>query len=137
MRQPITYRSWIFVASWAAGVAILLWSGTQVDGYKLYVLREPLPHSYPWPGVFVEIAILSVESLAFYAVIRPESYRNSWLRALGGVSLSLGLLVFFGIMLMHAPPHAVWQWLWLASVCIAFLGLLCISAVNAFRAHAA
>jgi drug/metabolite transporter (DMT)-like permease len=137
MRRRITYRSWSFVALWALGVTLLLWSGTQVDGYKLYVLGEPLPHPYPWQGVFVEIGILSVESLAFYAVIRPESYSNSWLRALASLLLSLGLLVFFGLMLMHAPPHAVWHWLWLAFVCIAFLSLLGISGVNAFRAHAA
>jgi hypothetical protein len=137
MTQRVTYRSWIFVALWAVGLALLLWSGSQVDGYKLYVLGEPLPHPYPWHGVLVEVGILSAESLAFYALIRPESYRNSWLRALGSVLLSLGLLAFFGLMLMHAPPHAVSHWFWLAAVCIAFLILLSISAVNAFRARAA
>lgn len=133
MRERFTYRSWIFVAFWAAGVAILIRSGNQVDGYKLHVMGEPLPHPYPWRGVLVETGILSVESLAFYAVIRPESYNLSWLRALGSLLLSLALLVFFALMLMHAPPHAVWHWLWLASASTAFLGLLSSSAINALR----
>jgi len=137
MKQPITLRTWIIAAIWAVGVATILWSGTKVDGYRLHVLQQPLPHPYPWSGVMLVIGIWLVESFTFYALLRPETYKRSWLRALGASLLSLGLFVFFGVALMHAPPYVVWHCLLLGLVSLATLGLLCVSAVNSFRARAA
>ena len=130
MLLRITWRSWIFVALWAAGVALLLWAGGQVDGYRLHVQDVPLPHPYPWSGVLSLGAVALVETGVFYAVLRPESYRDAWGRALSAAAVGAVLLVVFGLGLMHAPPYVFAHWLWL---CAATLGFLVLSAASAMR----
>jgi hypothetical protein len=137
MKHVITRRSLPFAIFWLVGVGIVVWAGGQVDGYKLYVMRVPLPHPYPWSHVLMTIGIQSVEVALFYALIRPESYSRSWIRALLALVLSLALSIFFFFMLMHAPPFAVWHWVWLAFASVVFLTLLGVSVFRRFGEYAA
>ena len=43
----MTRNSHAFIALWAAGVALILWSGTLVDGYQLHARQ--IPPSAPVP----------------------------------------------------------------------------------------
>ena len=135
--MKLTRGEWAFLASWLLGLAVLAISGNQIDGYQLHVQRVPLPHPYPWRGIAVMVGVLSTEVLLFYAIIRPRSYDHSWLRALSALLVSLGLALFFGAQLMHAPPFMVWHWLVLACAVVSFLVLLSASVVGARRRHAA
>ena len=80
-------------------------------------------------------AVLSLETLVFYIVIRPRSYSHSWLRALAALLIAIALLFFFGIALIHAPPFMIGHWLWLAGVTIALVILLIASIVQTLKAR--
>jgi hypothetical protein len=137
MTASVTRRSWVFLAFWFVAVGVTAWSGTRVDAYMLHVMRVPLPHPYPWQGVLLIIGLQTIEVLVFYAIIRPESYRRSWLRTLVALLMSLALVGFFGIQLMHASAYVVWHWLWIAFSSGAFVVLLGISVTQTLRANAA
>ena len=129
MAQTLTWRSSLFAALWLVGVAVLLWAGAQGDGYSTAVRGAQT--SYPWAGVLTMGAILSGEVALFYALLRPESYRRSWGRALGTALAGVVLTVAFGLGLMHSPPHVYAHWLWVAGATVAFLALAVASAVRA------
>ena len=124
-----------FVLGWVLGLALLAWSGTFVDGYRVHVLDEPLPHPYPWGGVGTMMAVFTGEVLVLYAVIRPITYARarSWWRALAGLLVSLLLVFGFGVVLMHAPPYMFLHWLLLAVMALACLVLLGVSALSRLR----
>ena len=105
---------------------MLWWGGTRVDGYRLHVLKDPLPHPYPWNDIIVMSMVLTVEAMVFYAVIRPESYRRSWGRALAAAILGLLLWVFIGLSLMHGPPYEFAHQLWLALATVSFVALAAV-----------
>lgn len=123
------------MVSWLVGLALLAWSGTSVDAYKLHVLDVPLPHPYPWNEVIVMAAVLTGEHLVLYAVVRPLSYDRSWGRALAALGMTLLLATIFGVLLMHAPPYMMMHWLLLAAGALAFLVLACVSLVGRLRAR--
>jgi hypothetical protein len=126
-------RSWACVALWAGGLASIFWAGTRPDSYKLYVMRVSLPHAYPWKGVLAVALIWSLELLAFYAILRPESYRHSSGRAMAATILAASLLVVFGILLIHAPPYLFAHWAWLLACTV---GLVVLLDISARRRHA-
>jgi len=137
MKPVLTRRSLPFIGFWLVGTGITAWSGTRVDPYMLHVMGVPLPHPYPWQGVLLIVGIQTIEVLLFYALVRPGSYQRSWVRALLALLLSLVLLGFFGVSLMHAPPYMVWHWLWIACASVTLLVLFSISVIQKLRAHAA
>ncbi len=120
----------LFVLGWLVGVAVLAWSGTHVDAYRLHVLDEPLPHPYPWRGVATMTATFTGEVLLLYAIIRPITYQRSWARALAGLFVSLLLVFGFGVVLLHAPPYMIAHWLLLAAMAFACLGLVGVSGLS-------
>ena len=103
----------------------------------MYVRKAPLPHPYPWRRVLIACAVLSVETLIFYALIRPESYNRSWGRALSAAVAGVALLFFFALGLMHSPPYVFSHWVWLSMSTLAFLTLSVVSAIASARSHAA
>lgn len=126
-------RGQLFALHVALGIGALAWSGTQIDGYLLYVLREPLPHPYPWLGVLTMSGVLAGEALAFYLILPPRLYGRSWRRSLAALALCLGLALYFGSGLIHVPPYFYWHFYWLALSVLLLLALLGVSVVRATR----
>ncbi len=79
-------------------------------------------------------AVLSLETLVFYIVIRPRSYSHSWLRALAAFLIAIAILLFFGVALIHAPPFMFWHWLWLAGITVVLVILLITSIIQTLKA---
>lgn len=135
--RRFTWRSLSFLVYWLLGVVAIVWMGTRVDGYMAHVMGLPLPHPYPLKGVFLTVGIQTAEALIFYLLIRPETYRHSWRRAVVAFLLSLLLSVFFAFTLMHAAPYWVVYWLWLCCATLVLLILLGVSTIYATRVRAA
>jgi len=123
----------IFATLWLAGIASLVASGFSVDGYRLYVMRIPLPHPYPLGGVLAVSSELTLELGLVYALIRPSTYARSWGRALCAAAFSAIVWLASAILLMHAPPYFVVHCLVLALVTVGLLVLFLVSAVAAIR----
>jgi hypothetical protein len=104
MITPLRARM-VFSAVWFTGIAAVVASGFSADGYKLHVMRIPLPHPYPFGGVVVTSVALTVELALIYAVIRPSTYARSWGRALGATIVAAVALLLSAPLLMHAPIY--------------------------------
>jgi len=94
------------------GVARIIVSGFEQDQYLLYVCGITTEQPYPFQGVAIFSAITIAESLVFFFILRPKSYSRSWRRALAAFSLAVGLLFFWGLSVMHAPPYMLSHVFW-------------------------
>ena len=128
-RQHREQGPWPLGVFWSLGAVGLIVVGRQVDWYMLHVQRVPLPHSYPWGGVLTLLAVQAAETALLALTLRPRSYCSSWRRALSGTVVFFGLGVYFGLRLMHAPPYAIFHWLWVLSGLVGCL-LLFVLAVS-------
>jgi hypothetical protein len=123
----------MLAAVWLAGIASLVTSGFAVDGYKLYVMRIPLPHPYPLGGVVITSLTLTFELALIYAVIRPATYARSWGRALSATAITAAASLDSLLSLMHAPPYLAAHCLVLMSLTAGLIVLSLASAAAALR----
>ena len=126
-RQHREPGPWPLGVFWTVGAVGVLAAGRQVDWYMLHVQRIPLPHSYPWRGVLALLAVQAAEAAFLALTLRPRSYFSSWRRALSGTVVFFGLAVYFGLRLMHAPPYAIFHWLWVLAGLVGCLALLVLA----------
>ncbi len=71
---------------WGLGIASAVIGGNN-PGY----VRRDIPHPYPAVGVMVMCAIISVEAVAVYAILRPRSFVAHPRRALAGLAVFVPL----------------------------------------------
>jgi len=123
-------RALPFAGLWVLGLAMLA-RFSWIDG-PLDVHVDP-----PSSMVLLHRATLSVEILALYAILRPNSYRWSWDRAL------LALTIFAPWAFYNAPyVHRFGvssglefaHWAWLLAISVILLALLIISSRGAWAA---
>ena len=107
-------------------------AGLSTDEYQRHVVRLLTAEVYPWYGVAQFSAVVSVEVAALWAVLRPQSYAASWVRAVCAVLLFVPVTLYFGLGLMHAPPYQAAHFLWSVCVSAALLVTLVVSAAAAF-----
>jgi hypothetical protein len=74
------------VVVWGLGIASAIIGGSN-PGY----VRRDIPHPYPTIGVMVMCAIISVEAVAVYAILRPRSFVARPRRALAGLAVFVPL----------------------------------------------
>jgi hypothetical protein len=115
------------------GIVWVVFSGFQENGYYRYVLRMPMPQPYPLSDVLYVIAIISVEALAIYGVIRPSSYHHSFGRSLISFAIASALVIFWALGLIHSAPFCGAHFLWVLVGAAALFVLSCFSAFLAWR----
>ena len=76
------------VAIWGLGVASAVIGGNN-PGY----VRRDIPHPYPTGGVLFVCAIISVEAIALYAILRPRSFVARPSRAIVALAVFVPLAV--------------------------------------------
>ena len=133
MRDGRALPNKIFTALWLVGVASLVTSGLTADGYKLYVMRIPLPHAYPLGGVLSASFALTLELGMIYLLVRPSTYARSWGRALCATAFAAIAWLGSALSLMHAPPYLVTHCLVLLCLTVGLIVLSLVSAVAALR----
>lgn len=122
-------RSLAFLAAWLAGLALLAWAGTEVDGYALHVMHVPLPHPYPLAGVLRFAGLMTVELAIVYGILRPRTFDRSVGRLAVACGLGLPYALLLGVLTMHSPPYVAFHWLWFVLIEVAlFVALLLVSA---------
>jgi len=117
-----------------AGIAYIVAAGFDQDQYLEVVEGGRGPKGYPLQGVATFAAIATAESLIFLVILRPNSYRKSWRRALLALTASVALSLFWGMAVMHAPPFYIAHVFWLFfSAAPTMLLLFVVSAIAAWR----
>jgi hypothetical protein len=111
------------VALWLFGALLIAYGGT-VPGHEHYRSGE-VAWLYPKAQVLIFLALSTLELSVTWLILRPSSYRRSYLRSGLAVILLTPWAVFSAVLTMHAPGfvagHAVWV-----------LSLLCLVAVLFF-----
>ena len=120
---------------WLAGAIYVASAGTTPDPYQALVRGLGPSPPYPVAAVTVSVVLLSAHAAIVLAIIRPRTYRHSWLRALAALAFSLAFSAWTLLSSMHAPPHffafVMWQ-----LVCSALLILLLLwSSICAYRSR--
>src|SRR5438093_11718427 len=75
-----------------AGIAYIVAAGFDQDQYLEVVEGGRGPKGYPLQGVATFAAIATAESLIFLVILRPNSYRKSWRRALLALTASVAFI---------------------------------------------
>lgn len=120
---------------WVLGIVGPALAGLRADPYLTGVRALPLPHPYPAGTVGWVALLVSVQVLVLFVILRPQSFRSSWGRALLAVVVSLGFLCLGVLGAMHSPPPWGAYLLWLLVVLAGMLVLLGCSMVVAVRSR--
>ena len=133
MRNGRALPNKIFATLWLAGVASLVASGFSADGYRLHVMRIPLPHPYPLTGVLSTSFALTLEFGLIYALLRPSTYARSWGCALCAIAVAATAWLASALSLIHSPPYLFTHCLILLCLTVGLVVLFLVSSVAAFR----
>ena len=124
------------LVGWLLGVVAVILAGFRPDPYLEHVRQIPPPHPYPTFTVLWILAFITAQTGLALTVLRPWSYWHSWGRAAIAFALSLGFLAIAILGAMHAPPPHAAYLLWLATFCVAMLGLFVWSIIGVARSSA-
>ncbi|PNK61194.1 hypothetical protein [Psychrobacter sp. FDAARGOS_221] len=112
----------VFVILWALFVYQIIMAGYRPNPFALRYMDSPEPQPYA-TGLVVTLNVIMLLHLAVLAAI--DFYmRSRWKFGLMLI-VTLPLMFFFGMMIMHAPPALVWMMMWTVLAC-AYLLLTCI-----------
>ena len=117
--QRFPWRSIVYVACWTAAILMVFGFGTIPDSYE-WSSNSERPFFYPLIDVVWTAFLMVMQATVFYSILRPESYRRSWLRAFAALVVNAVLLLFYGSFAIGAPasPFYLWYvgWLFLHGV---------------------
>jgi len=122
------HAPFILLVFWLLGAAGIVGGGLRPDGYWLQVHGSGGPWSYPAAGVIRLCGIALLETLILAFVLRFWNYQRSWRRTLSAAVVLLGMILFWGLSLMHAPNFVFMHVLWLVLGLVLTLSLLVVSA---------
>ena len=126
-------RAVILPVAWFIGISAVVATGFLADPYLEHVRQIPPPHPYPMPTVLWIVLFLTIHIAAIFAILRPNSYKFSWGRALLALLLTVGCFGFAALGSMHSPPaYGAYLW-WLIVGVVSLLGLFIWSAICAAR----
>ncbi len=132
MVGSIIYRKIInisFLALPLMSVAITLYFGTNHEYYHFHPYRNYQEGEFPFYHIFAICLIIIVESFVLWLIIRPSTFRYSWLRLL------IGLLLFTPWLFLciytvgtGIPGFFIWHIIWVffieSMIILHFLGIL-------------
>jgi hypothetical protein len=91
----------------------------------------------PWDSLAHGLPYFTSEAIALYAILRPQSFHNSWGRVLVAISIFAPLAAFWASLAMHAPGWVFAHIYWLVAVVCGLFVLLIVAGVSSWQARVA
>ena len=110
----------VFAISWIIFVGLIITSGFEPNPYALEMLDAPEPHSYAIDLV-ATLVVAMIFHLSFLVTI--DVYMRSQWKFFTMMIVTTFLLLFFGMMVIHAPAPLGWMITW------SFLSFLLFSVI--------
>src|SRR5262245_32347730 len=89
--------------------------------------------TYPVLGVALFVVLVGFEAFVVLLILRPQTYRDSWGRALAASGACLVGLFLSAQNTLGAPEYVFFHQKWLAAASVALVGLAIASLINARR----
>jgi len=99
----------VFAILWALFVGLITTSGFEPNPYALEMLDAPEPHSYA-----MELVIILVVAMIFHLsfLVTIDIYMRSRWKFFTMLIVTTLFLLFFGMMIIHAPAPLGWMIAW-------------------------
>jgi|GEM_PF-5491311 len=104
--QVYRHTTKIIAAIYLVMVALLLWAGTQADGYLINVRHITEAQPYPTRPVLIALLVLAVPYAMFAWALRSHSWGRV-LKLLVCLIPDVPLTLLIGVTILHAPPYHV------------------------------
>ncbi|PXX39708.1 hypothetical protein [Undibacterium pigrum] len=131
--QVYRHTTKIIAAIYLVMAALLLWAGTQPDGYLINVRHIIEPQPYPVSPVLIALLMLVVPYAMFAWALRSHSWTRVWKLLLCFIA-DVTLIVLTGITMMHAPPyHAYFLLAVLLLTLLVLLTLLLFTSLGSYN----
>src|SRR5688572_15255326 len=119
-------RHLLLPSAWIAGVLVAAY-GSSLGNPLLINRGIPLnEQGRPWVAL-VFVAAVTIECLLVWAVLRPRTYRRSWVRALIALLVLLTFLFYVALTAMHGPTALFFHVYWLLAFSAGVLALFLLS----------
>ncbi|MBE0440723.1 MAG: hypothetical protein ACTH7W_00795 [Psychrobacter sp.] len=99
----------VFASVWAFFVGLIITSGFGPHPYALEMLDAPEPHAYAM-GLVVTLVVAMLFHLSFLVTI--DVYMRSQWKFFTMLIVTTFFLLFFGMMVIHAPAPLGWMIAW-------------------------
>ena len=126
----------IVIVAAFVGLFLVVSTGFREDGYLKYVQHMPDPQPYPISGVAFFSAVVLVESVLLYALLRHFTIVNVAIRFLATLLTFIVLAVLFVLCSMHQAPYYFGHLLWLFAIVVFLLVALIGSTIRIIRMRA-
>lgn len=116
-------RKFGFIFCWAIFI-VLMWRDHLQDPYDPN-FRGPPVYGHNQEGEFLQGFIITLIELGIlYMIIRPASFRRSWMRVIGAIALFFPWTLLMIFMTMHGGGILMLHFLWLLVVDLMLIALL-------------
>ena len=99
----------VFASFWVLFVGLIITSGFEPNPYALEMLDAPEPHSYE-----IELVVILVVAMLFHLsfLVTIDLYMRSRWKFFTMLIVTTFFLLFFGMMVIHAPAPLGWMIAW-------------------------
>lgn len=98
-----------FASVWAFFVGLIITSGFEPNPYALEMLDAPEPHAYA-----MELVVILVVAMLFHLsfLVTIDVYMRSQWKFFTMLIITTFFLIYFGMMVIHAPAPLGWMIAW-------------------------